>query len=188
MGDAFLKLGRGDLAQSAYVKSLELDAHLAKSYIGLGTYGLTKGQYDLSMVHFQKAVTLAPTDEMATLGLGLAFQGLDLMKEAVRWVKRALEINPHNLSALYTMVKIAQETGDLHESESCLRRYLSLHPNDLNMMYALAGLLYQQGMYDEVLDWLAKLLAIDPLDSRTQQLLKMTKKSLARSRPEVQSA
>jgi tetratricopeptide (TPR) repeat protein len=84
IGDCFAKLGDNDGAKNAYIKAIEQDPYSARAYIGLGTVGLVKQSHDIAVLHFQKAVSLAPDDEMANLGLGLAFQGMDEMEEATQ--------------------------------------------------------------------------------------------------------
>ncbi len=84
IGDCFTKLGDNEGGKNSYIKSIELDGYSSKAYVGLGTIGLIKQSPDIAVIHFQKAVSLSPSDEMANLGLGLAF---------IVWTKRARQVN-----------------------------------------------------------------------------------------------
>lgn len=169
IGDSFTKLGDSDASKAAYAQAIELDPFSAKAYIGLGTAAMTKSQY--AVIHFQKAITLAPQDEMANLGLGLAFQGIEELKEAGKWIVKSLEINPEN-TATFSLVKIAHERSDYADAERALENYIALHPTDTNIVYSLAGIQFSLGRYDRVIDLLSPIVAIDPMDSRAQGLIR----------------
>ena len=172
VGDCFAKLGDYDGAKDAYIQAAELDPYSAKVYIGLGTLGLVRNSHDIAVLHFQKAVSLSPEDEMANLGLGLAFLGMEEPKEAGKWVVKSLEIDPENTAAIYTLVKIAYELSKFDDVERALRRYLAQHPNDFDMVYTLGGVQFKQGRYDEVVDLMEKIIKVDPMDSRAHALSK----------------
>lgn len=172
IGDCFAKLGDTEAAKDSYIKACDLDPYSAKVYVGLGTVGLIKNSYDISVLHFQKAISLSPKDEMANLGLGLSFQGMKELKEASKWIWNALEINPENTAAIYSLVKIAYENEIYTKAIEAVNNYLSLHPNDYNMLYTLGGLLYRKRQYQDVIDTMNLILEIDPLDKRALALLK----------------
>ncbi len=178
VGDCFAKLGDIEASKDAYMQAAELDPYLAKVYIGLGTLGLMKSGFDIGVLHFQKAVSLAPDDEMANFGLGLAFQGMNEYKEASRWIIKALGINPENQAALYSMVRLAYEAGLYSEAERVIRRYLEIHPNDYNFIFTLGGIQYKRGFYAECLKLMLRILEADPKDKRAAALAKQAKGEL----------
>lgn len=178
VGDCFAKLGEPDEAKEAYMRAADLDPYSARTYIGLGTIGLVKNSYDIGVLHFQKAVSLAPDDEMASLGLGLSFQGMAEHKEAIRWVNKALSLNPMNSVAIYTLVKIAHEDGAYDDAIRALNTYLERHPNDFNMVYSLAGIYYKMGRFDRSIELLEKVTEVDPMEEKAQSLLKDARNAL----------
>ena len=178
IGDCFTKLGDRESGKNAYVQAIELDEYSPKAHIGLGTISLTKANYDIGVIHFQRAISLAPNDEMANLGLGLSFHGLDELKEAQKWVCKALEINPENTAAIYTLVKIAGEREVYDDLEAVLNKYLKLHPHDQNMIYTLAGILYKTNKFEEVIECLETVLSTNPMDARAQSLVKQAKRAI----------
>ncbi|MBI2601522.1 MAG: tetratricopeptide repeat protein [Deltaproteobacteria bacterium] len=181
MGDCFAKLGNFEESKNAYIKATEADELSAKPYIGLGTITLLTKKYEIAVLHFQKALTLSPNDEMANLGLGLAFQALGQLKEAAKWVHEALKLNAENLSALYSFVRIGYETDDYERVETCLRRYLALHPQNHEILYSLGGVLYRQGKFDEAAQSMRRILDDDENDHRAHRLLSMTQAELGRN-------
>lgn len=181
IGDCFAKLSDNDGAKNAYIKAIELDPYSAKAYIGLGTIGLVKRSNDIAVIHFQKAVSLAPQDEMANLGLGLAFQGMDELDEAHNWVTKALDINPYNPAALYTLVRIAYERNKFEVAEKAVCQYLVKHPHDYNMMFTLGGIQFKCAKYQEVIRLCTDIIKIDPMDAKAHQLLKQAQRAIDQS-------
>src|SRR5690606_33292955 len=109
------KLSDNESAKVAYIKAIELDPFSFKAFIGLGTVALVKQSHDLAVLNFQKAVSLAPEDEMANLGLGIAFQGLGELGEAHKWVTKSISINPYSTVAIYTLVRLAYERDSFND-------------------------------------------------------------------------
>lgn len=182
VGDCFIKLGDFESSKNSYIAAAELDPYSAKIYIGLGTIGLMKNSYDIAVLHFQKAISLAPDDEMANLGLGLGFQGMEENVEAMQWISKSLEINPENTAALYSLVKLGNDTGVYDSVEACLRRYLEIHPNDYNFIYTLGGIYFIQERYEEVIKLMKKIVEIDPKDQKAAALLKRAETQLEEQR------
>lgn len=172
IGDCFAKLGDIDGAKDAYMHGADLDPYSPRVYVGLGTVGLMKNSNDIAVLHFQKAVSLAPDDEMANLGLGLAFQGMNELREASRWIVKALSINPENTAALYSLVRISHESENYGDAEKAIRRYLEIHPNDYNFIYTLGGIIFKMGRYNECLSLMKQILDADPRDKRAAALAK----------------
>jgi len=177
IGDSFAKLGDLDEGKKAYTKATEIDPFMAKAWIGLGTICILRQSHDLAVLQFQKAVSLAPDDEMANLGLGLAFQGMEELDEANKWVTQACLLSPENTAAIFTLVKLAYDRENFTNAEAALRRYCELHPSDHNMLYTLAGLLLQAGRKDEAAEIAQRIIVADPTDARTQQLLKQIRRN-----------
>ncbi|RYZ49948.1 MAG: tetratricopeptide repeat protein [Proteobacteria bacterium] len=178
IGDCFAKLGDIDGAKDAYNHGAELDPYSPKVYIGLGTVGLMKGSNDVAVLHLQKAVNLAPDDEMANFGLGLAFQGMGEQKEAARWINKALAINAENTAAIFSIVRIAHETSSYDDAIRAIERYLKLNPNDYNFIYTLGGLYFKTGRFEVTARLMKQITDADPKDKRASALAKQAKAEL----------
>lgn len=171
IGDCFVKLGDANSGKSAYNKALELDPFSAKAQIGLGTVALTRNSYDVAVIHFQRAVSVGLNDEMANLGLGLAFEGLGELGEATKWVVASLHLNPMNTAAIFTLVKLAYAQNSFDHAREALCNYISRNPQDTNMLFSLAGIEYRAGNMVQAEQIARQMLAIDPNDNRVQQFL-----------------
>jgi glycosyltransferase involved in cell wall biosynthesis/Flp pilus assembly protein TadD len=171
VGDCFTRLGDSTSAKNAYNRAINLDPFSAKAHIGLGTVALTRQSYDGAVIHFQRAVSLAPNDDAGSLGLGLAFQGLGEINEANKWVANACRLSPMSEPAIFTLVKLAFDRNQFSDARDALCRYIAQKPQDLNMVYSLAGVEYKTGNITAAEMLLSQMIAIDPNDSRAHQLL-----------------
>jgi tetratricopeptide (TPR) repeat protein len=171
IGDCFTKLGDLENGNANYTRALELDPYCAKSLIGLGTISLQQHNYNVAVPQFQKAVGLSPRDDMASLGLGLAFEGLGELEEARRWTSRACNLNIENTVAIFNLVKLAYDTEVFAEAEEVVSRYVGHHPHDINMIFTLGGLAFRSGKFDEATKLMENILLLDPMNSRAHGLI-----------------
>ena len=178
IGDCFVKMGDYEASKTAYITAAELDPYSARTYIGLGTICLMKNSCDIAVLHFQKAISLAPDDEMANLGLGLAFQGMNEWNESLNWISKSLQIQPENTAALFSLVKASHEVGKFDKAESALLKYLSIHPNDYNFIYSLGGIYHKTKRYEETIALMKAITDIDPRDQKAAALLKQAQTAL----------
>ena len=183
VGDCFNRLGDSSSAKNSSNRAIEMDPFSAKSHIGLGTVALTRNSFDGAVIHFQKAVSLAPNDEMASFGLGLAFQGLSELNEANKWISNACRLNPVNSPAVFSLVKLAYDRDLYEDARNALCRYVAQKPQDQNMVYSLAGIEFKTGNATAAEMLLTQMLSIDPNDARAHQLL-----SQIRGRTEAQTS
>jgi tetratricopeptide (TPR) repeat protein len=171
VGDCFTRLGDLASGRDNYLRAAEMDPYCHKVFIGLGTVALQEKQYNVAVPHFHKAVGIAPKDDMANLGLGLAFEGLGEQHEARTWTLRACLLNPESRPALYNLVKLSHALDDYDETIPVIEKYLSLHPYDVHMLYTLGGLKYKVGSVDEALQLMRDVLRIDPMNNLAHSLV-----------------
>jgi tetratricopeptide (TPR) repeat protein len=177
VGDCFTKLGDLENGLQNYARALDLDPYCAKTFIGLGTIALQTKSYNVAVPQFQKAVSLAPSDDMASLGLGLAFEGLGEAAEAIRWTTRACNLNIENTVAIFNLVKLAYDHERFEEAQDVLGRYVGLHPHDVNMLFTLGGVAHKTGRNDLAVRLMDDILRLDPMNGRAHALLQQINKS-----------
>lgn len=183
IGDCFTKLGDLENATANYTRALELDPYCSKSLVGLGTVALQQHNYNVAVPQFQKAVGLSPRDDMASLGLGLAFEGLGELDEARRWTTRACELNIENTVAIFNLVKLAYDTEVFIEAERVVSRHVGLHPHDINMIFTLGGLAFRMGKLEEASKLMENILLLDPMNGRAHSLMAQIQKKNEYKKP-----
>jgi tetratricopeptide (TPR) repeat protein len=171
IGDCFTKLGDLNSGAQNYLRALEIDPLCAKSLIGLGTVSLQRRDYNAAVPHFQRAVSIAPKDHFASLGLALAFEGIGELKQALQWTARSCQLNIEDTAAIFTLVRLSNELQEFDDAEKTLSRYVSLHPHDVNMTFALGGVAFQTGKLSVASQLMETILALDPMNSRAHGLL-----------------
>lgn len=178
IADCFTKLGDLENGQANYTRALELDPYCGKTLIGVGTVALQQHNYNVAVLQFQKAVGVSPRDDMASLGLGLAFEGLGELEEARRWTSRACKLNIENTVAIFNLVKLAYDAEVFDEAEEVVSRYVGLHPHDMNMVFTLGGLAFRSGKLEEATKLMENILLLDPMNSRAHSLLGQIQKRM----------
>lgn len=179
IGDCFMKLGDTPNGRANYLRATELDPFCAKTFIGLGTVALQEHNYHIAVPQFQKAVSLAPSDDMASLGLGLAFEGMTEIQESYNWTLRACTLNSENTVAIFNLVKLSYELDAYPDAEKILSKYVSLHPNDVNMAFTLGGIQFKLGKLVEAVKQMEAILVLDPTNERAQGLLTQIQREAA---------
>lgn len=173
IGDSFAKLLDNKSARESYSYALELDPFLPKAYLGLGAVNLSESNFNASIINFQKAISYAPQDDMANLGLGLSFQGLAEHSEARTWIVRSLDLNAGNEMGVYSLVRLSNETGVYTGCVKALETFLEIKPDQSDMAYALAGVLFKEKMYKKAKKTCEGLLKVDAIHEKVSDLYRL---------------
>jgi DNA-binding winged helix-turn-helix (wHTH) protein/TolB-like protein/cytochrome c-type biogenesis protein CcmH/NrfG len=149
---------QNDLARELYWKAIELDPAFSRAYAGLAmTYALA---YQLGWddeAALVRAVELAETAEQMSPGMPEAHWVLGFVEtqrrrhsDAIRHLRRALNLNPSYADAYALMGGIRTYTGQPAEGVSLLRTALRLNPDAGSLYFLLLGrALYFLGDYDQ---------------------------------------
>jgi tetratricopeptide (TPR) repeat protein len=171
VGDCFTRLGDLESGQQNYLRAAELDPYCHRVFIGLGTVALQAKHYNVAVPQFHKAISLAPKDDMANLGLGLAFEGLGESEQSLKWTVRACELNSENKAALYHLVKLSYDLESFDDAIRIIEKYVGVHPYDVHMIYTLGGLLYKCSDIASAQALMEGILRIDPMNNLAHSLL-----------------
>ena len=93
-------------------------------------------------------------EELPTVGriharLGLAYEGLDRFEEAQTAYRRALELNPRDLSSWINLGRLSSQQGDADAAVESFARALSIEPNDPDALLGRGLALAAQGNVDD---------------------------------------
>ncbi len=111
-------LAEGDLDRAGEVlgKSLELEPELAKAHHFLGVAAKELGDYDDALAHLEVAARQYPRDRVVLNQIGVVhFRNRDY-PAAIASLQRALEIDPEDLMAHYTLMLAYRGLGELERS------------------------------------------------------------------------
>ncbi|HSZ63284.1 MAG TPA: tetratricopeptide repeat protein [Terriglobales bacterium] len=153
----------------AEVKMASGKAQLASQNITPGEKLLVKWVLQTNDGHFLNAIaamndlmTMYPRDARLNYEAGLWLQSQSDYEGAVKFTKRALEIDPNFAGALNTL---GYDFAFMHQYDQAipyLKRYAEVEPNDPNPLDSLAEILQQAGRLEESLTEYREALRLDP--------------------------
>ena len=124
--DAF-RAGRFATGRALLKKVEETDSDLYLIPFLLGQAAVRQRDWATAATEYEKAVRLNPDFDQAMIGLGRALNFQGKLGPAKRWIRRALGINPRNISAWYELARV-QAREDPAAALSSLEKLLSIQP------------------------------------------------------------
>lgn len=138
-------------AQAAFEEAERLAPQLADPSVGLGSLALHAGDPVAAERHFQSALGVEKSSRVWS-GLGLALSAQGRTREALTPFESALDAEPDCSSAIYGLVQVAFQTGELRLAERRVRDFVALHAGNLDLLFTLAALRTQLGDCDGALE------------------------------------
>ena len=83
-------------------------------------------------------------------------------REAERFARHALELDPENVDALNALAAVLRDTWRWAESEAVFQRALAIDPDSAELLEDWAEFLHAVGRFDEMLEVTTKAYALDP--------------------------
>ena len=121
-----------DRSQAAAERGLELDENESECHRILAQVFLTRGDLKRSLWHQERALFLNPNDDRILCAMGeiLAFTGR--AKEAERWVRKAMRLNPYHPPRYWThLARALFHLGRFDEALGALDNVARPRPDDL---------------------------------------------------------
>ena len=107
------QFGDTDDAISAYMRSLSLDPDpLPVSHARLAKLLRKRGDYDAAILSYNTSITMDPNYSASHHGLGLAFWQKGDRSNALRCLKHAIALEPHDLGAKQNLMTLTQQISE----------------------------------------------------------------------------
>jgi tetratricopeptide (TPR) repeat protein len=133
----------------------------AQDNVGAGYNALVRGDHEMALGFYERALQQEPRSILAQLGRGAALQKMGRSDEARVSYERVLKIDPQNREALtnLTMIVAEREPGEaLKRLQTLERDYPSFSP-----VKAQIGLVYAKlGQFEPALDYLRRAVSLTP--------------------------
>lgn len=112
-------------------KAVSEDSKNAEANNTLGVFLCERGRVDDSMRYFRAALanTRYATPEMGNLNAGQCMLKKGDRKEATRYFRAALEVNPKSGTALYQLARLSYEGGDALRARGFMQRFMEISPD-----------------------------------------------------------
>ncbi len=154
-----------DLATAidCFNRVLELRHDDADAHNNLGLCYLETGRCEDAVDEFVLATHFRPDFPQAFYHLALAAVDGRNFTEAVRWLERAIELNPDFAVAHNTLgYVLTHQTGEFEQGAAHIRKALALKPADPDILCNYCAVLAQEGRAEESLNVCEELLAAHP--------------------------
>jgi tetratricopeptide (TPR) repeat protein len=160
------------------VKQAAENAQLASQHASPGEKLLVNWMVSTNDGHFLDAIAamndliaIYPRDEQLNFEAGLWLQSQGDFEGAVKFTKRALEIEPNFAGALNTLAYDFAFMREYDQAIPYLKRYIEAEPNDPNPHDSLGEILQKAGRLDESLVEYREALKLDPKYYYSQKAL-----------------
>lgn len=170
LGECYLFMGELEKAEEYYRKAASSNGIHPDPYLGLATIAVQRGELEDALAMYQKAHGIEESDKTFS-GIGLIQMESGDQAGAFDNFEKALGLNPENMVALFSMVRLGHEIERLSETRVHLENYLSIDPGKHEVRYALAGCLVCLNDKNTAAEQLSVILENDPDNASAQELL-----------------
>jgi type IV pilus assembly protein PilF len=127
-GLVFMELREDVQARQAFDQALRLQPNNAEVLNNFGWFLCTRNDSARGLDLMQRASgdSLYPTPEKPLLSMGLCYRRMGRNAEAEDFLRRAVQIRPDLIGALYNLALITHERGAAKDAETYLHRYMRL--------------------------------------------------------------
>jgi len=141
LGLTYYKMGKLDLAETAFRKAADLDAKSAFVWNNLGLVAFDRGRDQEAFLNFQKASELDPKYLQARLNKAVVYLDCGDYKHAHEELVEAVRIDPNDAEAQVALGVAARGDGKLDEARRAYERALDIDDDYAPALFNL-GVLY----------------------------------------------
>lgn len=129
------------------------------------------GQYREAADAFRLACDVNQGDPAAQLYAGHALFATGRYREAVRYIRKAFELQPRIVYLTYDMRQDYPDVADFDRQVAALQEALRLSPRDPDRLFMLGYVLYYGGQREKAYDVFGRLVHYDPKDTLARKLM-----------------
>lgn len=129
---------------------------------GMGTVLLAEGEFELAIVHYEKAVALEPYYAQTYNTLGVMLMKYGHVRSALPYLDRAVNLQPGFAEAHSNLGLALSSIGKVDQAIASFKEALRLDPSYAEVQVNLAIVLSGQGRLDEALPLIYEALRLNP--------------------------
>ncbi len=148
VGLAALQVGDDVHAESKLSEVTQLVPGEPAGWANWGVLALRQRNYDTAAQRFERARDLAPQNDRIYDLLGILESQRGRSAEAIADLRKAVELNPQNLRALYRLAEETERQGDENgaaEVQQLLQKILTAQPDNLAALLELSRIAAKRG-------------------------------------------
>lgn len=153
-------------AEKEFRRALELNPNSYDACYHYGRVCIANGKHELAREMFERAIQIDPADIFAASYICIAYSNLgepqkatDSGLEALRKLRKHLQLNPDDVRALQLIATHTANDGNADEAREYLDRIFELSPSDTGVLYNSACAYAVLGDVDRSLEFLDRALS-----------------------------
>ena len=151
IGLAALQVGDDVRADTKLAQVTELVPAEPAGWANWGLLALRQRNFDPAAERLERARTLAPDNDQIQYLLGLLESSRGRSTEAITHLRKAVEINPRNLIAIYKLAEEIERQGNENsdsEYQQLIQKMLDVQPDNLAVLLELGRIAAKRGDAD----------------------------------------
>jgi tetratricopeptide (TPR) repeat protein len=128
-----------------------------------GNISLAQGKFGRALQQYKKCLERSIGNPVATFNVGLSFKKLGDLDKAVKYYRRASELDPSFVEPVLELSTLYSERGEVDQARKVLESLIEAHPERREVRLALAKAYVQLQTPDEAIRVLADRLQDDAL-------------------------
>jgi len=158
LGDAYLKKGEVDQAEKSYLAAITAQRENADALLGLARVSQSRGNTNAALDYLSRAKEVLADSPDLLYKFAVAAFGLNRSDDAIRALKRAIEVRPGEPSYYLVLgiVQLGLKNPDLQDAEENFRESLKRQPENPQAQLHLGYVLLKQKKYSDARVWLEK--------------------------------
>ena len=151
IGLAALQVGDDVRAESKLAQVTQLVPTEPAGWANWGLLALRQRNFDPAGERLERARTLAPDNDQIHYLLGLLESSRGRSAEAITHLRKAVEINPRNLIAIYKLAEEIERQGNENneaEYQQLIQKMLDVQPDNLAVLLELGRIAAKRGDAD----------------------------------------
>lgn len=127
MGEAYVSLGKNDLAMASFSEALDLakdqpDSNKAKIAAAAGNNAYNVRKFDVAVTMYKRALAWDPNYRDVLYNICLSLDKLEKAKEALPYLEKLLELEPDNVDYLELGAIMYTKAGNLKKGQDLLSK------------------------------------------------------------------
>jgi len=170
VGNIFVRRGDFEMAEDHYNRAFSIDSKSDVLLVNFGTLEINRDNLDAAAERFRSALAINASNDRAWVGLALVHRAKGDFELSWGNLERALDLAPHNRTALRLQVEWAVRDGRIHAAIDRVRSHLDRDSEDSELAFSLAKCLTLVGRFDEALFECERVVAFDPEQEEAYRL------------------
>ncbi len=165
IGLAALQVGHDLQADSKLAQFTQLAPMEPAGWANWGLLALRQRNFETAAERLERARSLAPENDGIHYLLGLLESSRGRSTEAINALRKAVELNPSNLTALYKLAEEVERQGDESgpaEFQRLVQQILAVQPDNIAALVELGRVAAKRGDAERLKSALAKITARSP--------------------------